>query len=197
MVNGKLSYYDDWKNAVLTCPECGWTGTFEQGDVEHYSELFDCSCPSCPYGPTRPILAIVSYPTIVEAEQNWEKLSDSQRKQVTAIKASQAEFEGQKLRSADQLPEIEEPRIHIQWDQDAEFGSILLRWRGQVLWTEPARWECVDRYAQVVDILKEKYGDRLYDVEPSRCSEMYLIGDRLSARDKIEQIRAELRKSRP
>jgi hypothetical protein len=197
MADGNFSYYDDWRSAVLTCPQCGWTGTFEQGAVEHYSELFDCSCPSCPYGPDRPILAIVSYPTIAESEQNWEKLSDSERKQVTAIKASQAKFEAQRLKGADELPEIEEPRIQIQWDQDSEGGNILLRWRGQVLWTEPARWECVDRYAQVVDILKEKYGDRLYDVEPSPRSELYLFGDQYSARGKVDQIRAGLRKSRP
>jgi hypothetical protein len=193
MVDGNLSYYDDWRNAVLTCPQCGWTGTFEQGAVEHYSELFDSSCPSCPWEDS-PILAIVSYPTIAESEKNWERLSDSERKQVTAIKAFQAKFEARALKSADQLPEIEEPRIHIQWDQDSEGGNTILRWREQVLWTEPACWEGVDRYAEVVDILKEKYGDRLYDVEPSTRSELYLFGDQYSARDQVDRIRAELRR---
>jgi hypothetical protein len=193
MVDGNFSYYDDWRSAVLTCPQCGWTGTFEQGAVEHYSELFDSSCPSCPWEDS-PILAIVSYPTIAESEKNWERLSDSERKQVTAIKAFQAKFEARALKSADQLPEIEEPRIHIQWDQDAEGENTILRWRGQVLWTEPACWEGVNRYAEVVDILKEKYGDRLYDVEPSPRSELYLFGDQYSARGKVDQIRAGLRR---
>jgi hypothetical protein len=87
MAGKNFGYYDDWRNAALTCPQCGWTGTFEQGSVEHYSELFDCSCPSCPW-PESPILAIVSYPTIEESEQNSEKLSDSEREHVAGIKAS-------------------------------------------------------------------------------------------------------------
>ena len=79
-------YYDDWRSAVLTCPRCGWTGTFEHGSVEHYSELFDCSCPSCPWLDS-PMLAIVSYPTAAEEEQNRENLRDGERKQVAGTKA--------------------------------------------------------------------------------------------------------------
>ena len=196
MTGNKLSYYDDWRNAALSCPRCGWTGTFEQGTVEHYAELFDCSCPACPRSDS-PILAIVSYPTIAEAEQNWENLSEGERQQVTALKARQANFEAQVLESADQLPEIEDSRIHIQWDQDAEGGSTILSWRDQILWKEPACWEGAGRYAQIVDILKEKYGNRLYDVEPTECSKLYLYGDRSSLIGTVERIRAGLRGSRP
>jgi hypothetical protein len=194
MAGKNFGYYDDWRNAALTCPQCGWTGTFEQGSVEHYSELFDCSCPSCSWEDS-PILAIVSYPTVQESEQNSEKLSDSEREHVGAIKAFRAKFEAQALKSADQLPDIEESRIHIQWDQDSEGGNTILRWQEQVLWTEPACWEGADRYAEVVNILKEKYGDRLYDVEPSSSSELYLYGDRYSSRTQIKRIRTGLRKS--
>jgi hypothetical protein len=196
MSRGGLSYYDDWRNAVLTCPRCGWTGTFEQGAVEHYTELFDCSCPSCPWVDS-PILAIVSYPTVSEAEQNWENLSDAERGEGTAINARQAKFETRAVKSAHQLPEIKESRIRIRWDQDAEGGNTILRWQNQVLWTEPACWEGADRYAEVVDILKAKYGYRLYDVEPTTRSELYLYGDRSSSIDQVKRIRAGLRGSRP
>ena len=38
-----FKYYDDWKSFILECPNCGWSGTFEQGAVEYYNELMDCS----------------------------------------------------------------------------------------------------------------------------------------------------------
>ena len=60
-----LGYYDDWRSAILHCPHCGWTGTFEEGSVEYYRELMDSSCPACHWS-SAPILAIVSYPTVVK-----------------------------------------------------------------------------------------------------------------------------------
>ena len=67
-----FDYYSNWKTEVLTCPKCGWTGTFEQGSVEYYEELMDCSCPVCSW-PEAPMLAIVSYPTMEETEANRDK----------------------------------------------------------------------------------------------------------------------------
>ncbi len=51
---------DAWETTALVCPNCGWTGTFNQGDVEFYEALMDSSCPKCPW-PDDPILAIVTY----------------------------------------------------------------------------------------------------------------------------------------
>jgi hypothetical protein len=51
---------DDWRNEVLTCRKCGWTGTFEEGSTEVYSELMDCHCPKC-HGEDETMLAIVSW----------------------------------------------------------------------------------------------------------------------------------------
>jgi hypothetical protein len=56
-----FEYSDDWKTAELTCPECGWKGTFDEGSVEHHAELMDSSCPRCPLLEA-PMLAIVNYP---------------------------------------------------------------------------------------------------------------------------------------
>jgi len=55
----QFRYYDNWKTEVLTCPKCGWSGTFDQGSVDYHDEVMDSSCPVCPW-PNDPMLAIVS-----------------------------------------------------------------------------------------------------------------------------------------
>lgn len=50
-----FQYRDDWKTRVFTC-SCGWTGTFEEGSVEHFEALMHSECPRC-----GTMLAIVSY----------------------------------------------------------------------------------------------------------------------------------------
>jgi len=59
--------FDDWRNAKLTCPVCGWKGKLEYKCTEAYDSLFDYSCPKCDK-----MLAIVSYPT-QEEEDVWGK----------------------------------------------------------------------------------------------------------------------------
>lgn len=49
---------DDWRNATLTCPKCGWVGKVMEGDVDYHSEVMDSHCPRCPED--APMLAIVS-----------------------------------------------------------------------------------------------------------------------------------------
>ena len=55
-----FAYDDDWKTEMLECPVCHWRGTFEEGAVEYYEALMDCSCPKCNWS-TAPMLAIVAY----------------------------------------------------------------------------------------------------------------------------------------
>jgi len=83
-----FGYYDDWKTATLTCPKCGWSGTFEQGTVEHHNDLMDSSCPACDCLDS-PMLAIVSYPTIADSRANWGKVSDADRAQVQSVERLQ------------------------------------------------------------------------------------------------------------
>ena len=82
-----FSYYDDWKNEILICPNCGWSGTFMQGSVELYSELMDSSCPVCEYLES-PMLAITSFPTLEEMEANFDRLSEEEKAELARIKQS-------------------------------------------------------------------------------------------------------------
>ena len=81
----KFSYYSDWEGEILTCPQCGWQGTFNQGDTELYEELMDSSCPQCDEAP---MLAIVSYPTLEETRANLDKLSPEERERFEAAEGT-------------------------------------------------------------------------------------------------------------
>ena len=190
-----FGYYDDWKTAILTCSKCGWSGTFEQGDVEHYEELMDSSCPACKW-PDAPMLAIVSYPTTEESKANWDKLSDEEKAGVARRKHFLAEVEKTSLKSPSELPDLSATEIRLSWDlrEDAEGKSWTdIRHADQILWSERAVYEGAERFAEVVGILRRKYGSRLLDVVPTQASESYLYGDDLSAISTVEKTRAGLR----
>jgi hypothetical protein len=192
-----FGYYDDWKSAILECQRCGWKGSFDEGAVEQYDALMDCSCPDCPW-PDTPILAIVSYPTIQESEGNWSRLSESERQQVAARKDFLQQWEAARLVSPDQLPELEGPDLTISWDLvDAGTGGMtVLRHGATEMWHEPALWEGSARFRDVVDILRKKYGVRLADVAPTPASELYLYGDKVTGIGHVQAIRRALKEAR-
>ena len=191
-----FKYCDDWKSAILECPRCGWKGTFDRGAVEHYEELMDSSCPNCPWLDA-PMLAIVDCaPTIEESEQNWSRLSESERAHVTARKEFLQRLRAAELKSPDQLPEVEGPDLTIVWDhiEDAKHDRMtVLRHDADEIWREPAVYEGYERFREVVDILRHKYGARLRDVVPTPASELYLLGDKFSANDDVQATRKALK----
>lgn len=190
-----FNYYDDWKSAILECPRCGWKGTFDQGSVELYKELMDSSCPKCPWLDA-PMLAIVNWPTIEESQQNWSRLSDSERAHVTARKEFLQRLRAAQLKSPDQLPEVEGPDLTIVWDwlNDARSDHMtVLRHDADEIWREPAVYEGYERFREVVDILRQKYGARLRDVVPTPEAESYLLGDESSAHDHVQATRNALK----
>ena len=65
---------DDWENEVLTCPKCGWEGTFNEGENEIFEALMDCSCPNCD-GELGTMLATVSF--IVDSEKYLKQKKNS------------------------------------------------------------------------------------------------------------------------
>jgi hypothetical protein len=54
------------------------------------------------------------------------------------------------------------------------------------VWKELAWWESVDRFNEVKNLLKEKYGSRFLRLTPTQPSEMWLYGDDLSSPDRIQ-----------
>ncbi len=190
-----FEYFDDrWKTEVLECEKCHWQGRFEEGAVGYYDELMDSSCPNCPglYGP---ILAMVSYPTLEQLRANQDK--PGIREYVERIDAGLDKFVREKLQGPDQLPEIDSLAIEIEWDFDAreeDNPRTLLIHAGEVVFSEPARYEAYERFGEVAEILKTKYGHRLNDLIPTRRSESWLYGDKLTASSYVESVRDSLRR---
>jgi hypothetical protein len=192
-----FNYYDDWKNEILTCPKCGWSGTFEQGSTEYHRELADSSCPRCAWSDA-PMLAIVSYPTLEESEANFDRLSEGEKVALADRKQFLSEFDSRCLKSPDQLPDLAGSQIILSWDfveseTPQNTRTTVIRYGEQVVWSEPAIWEGYERFEEVVSILKRKYGERLVDVVPTTASEMYLYGDCLSAIDSMKNVRNGIR----
>ena len=190
----QFAYYDNWKTEVLTCPNCGWSGTFEQGDVEYHDELADSSCPACSAAPR---LAIVSYPTIDESEANLDKLSDKEKASLAERKHFLAEVDKTSLKSPEELPDLTGSKIVLSWDfrKDQDGTSWTdIRLGEQILWSERAVYEGAERFLEVVGILKQKYGKRLVDLVPSDASGIYLYGDHLRSIDMVDAARASLQK---
>ncbi len=187
-----FNYYDEWKTVILECPVCGWKGTFEQGSVSHYKDLMESACPQCDGHETT--LAIVSYPTTQESRANWEKLSDVDRMQVEVIERKRADFAGHKLRNPSQLPDIDSPAFTLIWDitPDKFPHSTLIKHGDTVIFSEPALYECYNRFIEVAKILRARYGSALLDLIPTPASEYYLYGDRIAAPDIVNEARKEI-----
>jgi len=83
------------------------------------------------------------------------------------------------LHSPDQLPDIPGDELIFSWDQ-LESESII-RHGDRVIWQETTGWEVYDRFVEIVEILKQKYGRRLADVVPTLRSEYALYGDAAKA----------------
>jgi hypothetical protein len=153
--------------------------------VEYYAELMDCSCPNCDYFDA-PMLAIVSYPTLEEARAHSDR--PGIREWVQAIDRGLDEFEAQKLRTPEQLPEIGEDNFNLIWDEYYE--RTLIKHGDMVIFSEPARYESYRRFKEVAEILKAKYGDRIKDLVPTEGSKFDLYGDDWKSPGFVDNVRA-------
>jgi hypothetical protein len=133
--------------------------------VEHYTDLMDCTCPICDVF-VSPMLAIVLYPTLEEARANADR--PGIREWVQRIDRDFDEFEAQKLKEPEQLPEIEQDNFTLVWDFEEDKASekarTLIKCKDALIFSEPARFEEYRRFEQVAEILKGKYGDHLKDL---------------------------------
>ncbi len=193
----QFSYYDGWQSAVLTCPNCGWSGTFEHGSMEYHDQLQDSSCPCC--DPLEaPILAIVDHPTMSETRTNWDKLPDLDKAQLTTRERFLAEFEALKLRDPAQLADIDLPSFTLAWDLDNARPNHTARYEtlitlgSKIIVREPASYEGYQRFINVAKLLRARYGDAVRDLIPTRASEQYLYGDSLFAAQRVDAARKEI-----
>ncbi len=90
-----------------------------------------------------------------------------------------ARFERAKIVSVDQLPEQTGDNLEFIWDlveMDGESYQVI-RLRHVELWRELAFFENIDRFNQVKELLRQKYGVRFKSLTPSPDSLEWLCGD--------------------
>jgi hypothetical protein len=143
MTTKHFNYFDDYQSLIFECPKCGWKGTFEQGSVEHYADLMDCTCPECDVF-VSPMLAVVLFPTLEELRANADR--PGVREWVQGIDGFFDTFESQKLRGPEQLPEINNDSFALIWDYESSQGEegarTLIKHENVVIFSEPARFHC-------------------------------------------------------
>ncbi len=190
MVN-LANYYDEWRTSQHGCRRCDWVGpgtALVIGEV--FAELTEFDCPSCGEK-----LLLVGHPSTQESRDNWEKLDDGERRHVEAIERFRDQFQHEKLRSADDLPDVSADQFAVIWDfvnDDPSNSRTVMKVGDRVLFSEPAVYEGYERFAEVARILKAKYGSHVKDLIPTERSRLYLYGDRLSALEFIDRVRREL-----
>ncbi len=168
-------YYDNWKDTRYVCG-CSWEGfgkDLRQG--EDYTGVIEFCCPKC-----RAVVIEVAFPTLNESRANWDKLNAAERKWIETIEKSQADFERGKLQDASQLPNIDERSFVLDWDtiEDRAAGSeTFIKHGDRIIFREPARYEGYNRFVEVAQILRQRYGKALTDLRPTKRSELYLYGD--------------------
>lgn len=176
-----FNYYDDWRNALLTCPVCGWQGRWEQAEINHHSELMDAECPQCESHP--PMLAIVAYATGDETKQaakagNAEAIRELGR--VVQRESRLETFERDKLKTVEQLPDLPDAACEFIWDivEDEQDKFQEIRIGDRLLWRELAWWENVPRFCEIEDLLKQKYGAQFKSLTATPSSKLWLQGDK-------------------
>jgi hypothetical protein len=177
----QFKYYDDWRNALLTCPVCGWQGRWDQAEINHHSELMDAECPKCESHP--PMLAIVSYATADEIRQAAKAGNAEAIRELGGVvqRESRLEtFERDKLKTIEQLPELPDAACEFIWDiaQDEHDKFQEIRIGDRLIWRELAFWENGPRFGEIEDLLKQKYGARFTSLTPTPGSELWLWGDK-------------------
>ena len=88
-------------------------------------------CPECGLN-----LAEVHIPTIDESEQNWSKLTVVEKKELIATKQFLEQQEAARLKTPDQLPEIDSREITIAWDfvEETTGRVTVLRFGDMEIW---------------------------------------------------------------
>jgi hypothetical protein len=103
------------------------------------------------------------------------------------------------LKDPSHLPEIDSDDIVItveelpRNDEDGD-AYIILLWNGTEIWREIRTYEYCERFIEIGDMLKKRYGSRLKDFVP--CKGPYMYGDYGSSSfDEVKKFREALRMS--
>jgi len=181
-----------YKELFFSCKKCDWNGTGKQANVGFDSSSgFPLLCPKCG-----------KYIDWIDITVSLDELLKYGTEKDKAYARQQQLFYDSvttsRLKSCDQLPEIESDKIVITLREeepvDGEDGYIVLYWNEQEIWREIRTFEYSHRYVELGHILKEKYGSRIIDFEAEYT--YYFGGDSFSAFEKAKQFRKSLQSNK-
>jgi hypothetical protein len=180
-------YYEGWQEKEYSCGNCDWKGN---GGVSNrglfyrkmYLELY---CPGC-----GSFLDLIIFPDSAGCGEDSKALAEEQKRVLKEQEEQMSRYRAQCLQSPDQLPELEDEDFVLLWDQVE--GDTQIRKGDSIIWSEPLAYEGFDRYERIALILKEKYGSRVRDLQPTDRSMLFLYGDFASSLDFVKKVRKEL-----
>lgn len=174
----QTSSHLDWSANVQYCPDCDWSGKGDDAQMrECLSEAADYECPKCGH-----YFGFFVFPTIDEV-LNDPRSTKEDRLAAQYILAYREEFERLKFTRGSVLPEIRSDAFKLIWDFEDRGGpgfgrcDTLVRFGDVVLFREPVLYECYERFIEVAELLRERYGEALLDLVPEPRSTLYLYGD--------------------
>jgi len=149
-----MSDLSSYKEKKYSCNKCNWSGVGEQTkNQEYFNEVFEIGCPKC-----NEYIATVSYYPVAEQ---------------VAINKEIKKQQTPKLKSADQLPDIDSDEIVIIIKEESLREFVLYHGDTEI-WREDIVYEYYTKYLVIGEILIEKYGNRLADFDDSQAGESYL-----------------------
>ena len=177
-----FKWYSNWQQELLCCSRCGWVGNVSVRDLEDAGACGAAiQCPQCQRN-----IGEVLFPNLRDTQEAAAQGNEEARLQLPKLleKLEQAEirvarFERTKIVSIEQLPEQTGGDLDFIWDfveMDGESYQVI-RLRDVELWRELAFFENIDRFNQVKELLRQKYGSRFKSLTPSRDSLEWMCGD--------------------
>ena len=176
---------DPWPEMDFRCPKCDWSGKGADTVISDMSPSgCERACPKC-----KTDLFWLDFPLVEEVLANFDKLSPENQQLALKMKAARAAWESCKLRSVDQLPEIEDDYFVLLWDADPKTDEVIIRHGQREIFRFKAPWEHWKYFIAACGILKTKYGHRLLDVVPTPRVDIDLCGDASQAPEAVRKIR--------
>lgn len=175
-----------YKKHLYRCEKCGWSGygeELEQGDL--YRDGFEVNCPKC-----KELLELIVFPTFEEVLKFG---SEAEKKDVREQMGFWKKWEESKLKSIEQLPDLEGDNLIFQVEERRHKSEdyLFIMQDGKEVWKEICPYEYYQRFTEIGTILKEKYGSRMKDLVPPENG-CYLYGDSIHSVKIIENFRQSL-----
>lgn len=186
----KTDYYS-FKGEKFSCRNCGWTGTGKDVEMgEMFKDGFEVNCPNC----HEHFPGLIMFPMI---EEVLEKGSKKDKLAASAMKSFREKWLASLLKSTNQLPDLHDDIIIFELKELEDDGEnyIIITYNGDIVWKEIRVYEYYNRFIEIGQLFKKKYGKRMVDIAPE-VDGLYLYGDSCSSAQLIDKFREELRANR-